>query len=121
MKKAVIGVAGALALMLMLVMPGRAAAQAQSQPQRPPAAQGEFVPVDQLPAQDQLPAAPLLIIAYAVAWVAMLLYLWSIWRRLQKVDRELADVAAQVAASASASGRASAANRRADARPDPGR
>ena len=35
--------------------------------------------------------------AYGVAWVATLLYLWSIWRRLQKVDRELAEVSRRVA------------------------
>jgi CcmD family protein len=102
MKKAHIGVAGLAILLFALIVPGRAAAQAQpqSQPQQPPAAQSEYVPADQLPAaqQEQMPAAPLVIVAYAIVWLALLLYLWSIWRRLQKVDRELADVAAQIAA-----------------------
>jgi CcmD family protein len=69
----------------------------QAQPQKPGEAQSEFVPVDQLPPQDQLPAAPLLIAAYAIAWVGIFIYLASIWRRLQKVDRELADVSRRVA------------------------
>jgi len=54
-----------------------------------PPAQGEFVPVSQLPPGDQLPAAPLLIAAYAFVWVALMIYLWSIWRRLGKVETEL--------------------------------
>src|SRR5207248_10592305 len=57
--------------------------------QRPPPAQGEFVPINQLPPGDRLPAAPLLIAAYAFVWVALLAYLWSIWRRLGKVEADL--------------------------------
>ena len=48
---------------------------------QPPPGQTEFVPVSQLPPGDQLPAAPLLIAAYAFVWVALLAYLWSIRRR----------------------------------------
>lgn len=69
----------------------------QQPPQQPPAAQTEFVPVDQLPPQEQLPAAPLVIAGYSVVWIAMFVYLVSIWRRLQKVDRELTEVARRVA------------------------
>ena len=64
---------------------------------RQPAQQEEFVPIDELPPEDQLPAAPLLVAAYAVAWVAVFGYLWSIWRRLDRVERELAEVARQAA------------------------
>jgi CcmD family protein len=55
--------------------------------QPPPS--GEFVPVDQLPPGDQLPSAPLLVSAYAFVWVALLFYVWTIWRRLNKVESEL--------------------------------
>ena len=58
---------------------------------QPPAQEG-FVPVDQLPGQEQLPAAPLVAAAYGVAWAAVLVYVWTVWRRLAKVERELADV-----------------------------
>jgi CcmD family protein len=68
---------------------------ALQQPPRP-AAQDEFVPVSELPAHEQLPAAPLLIAAYAFVWVALLVYVFMLWRRLGKVERELAGVARQV-------------------------
>jgi len=61
--------------------------------QPPTAGQSEFVPVNELPPTEQLPAAPLLIAAYAVAWLALLAYVWSIWRRLAAVERELTAVA----------------------------
>lgn len=72
---------------------------AHAQPPQTPAQEG-FVPVDQLPADEQLPAAPLLIAAYAIAWVAVLVYLWSIWQRLSRVERELADVSRRFEAGA---------------------
>jgi CcmD family protein len=56
---------------------------------QPPPAQGGFVPVDQLPPADQLPAAPLLIAAYAFVWVAVLFYVWTIWQRLNKVEKDM--------------------------------
>jgi CcmD family protein len=56
---------------------------------QPPAGQSEFVPVDSVPLSDQLPAAPLLVSAYAFVWLAVMLYLWSIWRRLNKVEDEM--------------------------------
>jgi hypothetical protein len=56
---------------------------------QPPGGQGEFVPVTDLPAAEQLPAAPLLVGAYAFVWLALMLYLWSIWRRLAKVEADL--------------------------------
>jgi CcmD family protein len=77
------------------VPPGLAAQQ-----QPPRAAQDEFVPIDQLPPGDQLPAARFLIAAYAVAWLAVAAYLWSIWQRLARVERELAEVRRRTASSA---------------------
>jgi CcmD family protein len=54
-----------------------------------PAGQGAFVPVDSVPLSDQLPAAPLLITAYAFVWIAVMFYVWTIWRRLAKVEDEM--------------------------------
>ena len=56
---------------------------------QPPAGQSEFVPVDSVPLADQLPAAPLLVTAYAFVWIAVMVYLWTIWRRLNKVETEM--------------------------------
>ena len=86
----------ALAAAALVLAGGLLPAAAAVQPQTPPAAQSEFVPIDELEPQEQLPAAPLVIAAYAVAWLAIFVYLWSIWRRLQKVDRELSEVSRRV-------------------------
>ena len=46
------------------------------------------MPVESLPPSEQLPAAPLLIAAYAFVWIAVLVYVFSIWRRLNKVEAD---------------------------------
>jgi CcmD family protein len=56
---------------------------------QPPAGQNEFVPASSIPRTDQLQAAPLLIAAYAFVWIAACFYLWTIWRRLRKVEDEM--------------------------------
>jgi CcmD family protein len=55
---------------------------------QPPAGQSEFVPVTG-PLTEQLPAAPLLIAAYAFVWIAVMFYVWTIWRRLNRVEVEM--------------------------------
>ena len=56
---------------------------------QPSAGQEEFMPVDQLPPTEQLAAAPLLVAAYAFVWLALMAYLWLIWRRVGKVEAEM--------------------------------
>jgi CcmD family protein len=56
---------------------------------QPPAPQTEFIPIDKLPPSDQLPSAPLLVAAYAFVWIAVMFYLWTIWRRLNKVEADM--------------------------------
>jgi CcmD family protein len=56
---------------------------------QPPSPPTGFVPVNQPPAGEQMAAAPLIVAAYAFVWVAVLVYLWSIWRRLGKVEAEM--------------------------------
>jgi len=56
---------------------------------QPPAPQSEFIPLDKLPPADQLPSAPLLVGAYAFVWIAVMFYLWTIWRRLKRVEAEM--------------------------------
>jgi hypothetical protein len=67
--------------------PVRATLHAQ-QPQQPQQ-QEEFVPIDELPPQDQLPAAPLLVTAYAFVVLALFAYVISVARRLGAVQRDL--------------------------------
>ena len=57
--------------------------------QQPIGGQGGFVPVGPGAVVEQLPAAPLLIAAYAFVWIALMLYLWSIWRRLGKLEADM--------------------------------
>jgi CcmD family protein len=74
----------------LLATPALGTVAAQQPPTaKPPAATDEFVPIDQIPEEDKLPAAPFLIGAYTVAWLAVLFYLWSLWRRLGRVEEEL--------------------------------
>jgi CcmD family protein len=71
-----------------LVAAGQAPAQVEQQ--------DEFVPISELPPQDQLPAAPLLVTAYAVVVAALFAYLFSVMRRLAGVQRELERLEADV-------------------------
>jgi CcmD family protein len=82
-----------LALVLLLVACSGAV---QTQPPTSPAQEG-FVPIEQLQAKEQLPAAPLVMAAYGVAWLVIFGYVWSIWRRLSRVEQEIASVRQQVA------------------------
>jgi CcmD family protein len=75
-------------LALTTALPVASAAQT-GPPPATTAAQDEYVPIDQLPDEDKLPAGPFLVGAYTVAWLAILVYLWMLWRRLGKVEQEL--------------------------------
>ena len=80
----------------MFVLALAAFAPAASAQQRPPAPPDGFVPAESVDLQEKLPAAPLVIGAYAVAWIAVFGYVWSIWQRLGRVERDLADVQSRV-------------------------
>ena len=73
------------AILFLVVVLGTAVAAQQPPPQQ----QGEFIPIDQLPPQDQLPAAPLLIGAYSFVLIVLFLYVLSVARRLATVQREV--------------------------------
>lgn len=89
------GAALVVACLLSAVSPAIRAAQVQ--PQQPE----EFVPIEELPPEDQLPAAPLLVTAYAFVFAALVFYVWTLWRRLGTVERELAEVARRAKAQGS--------------------
>ncbi|HUK35185.1 MAG TPA: hypothetical protein VLV86_14805, partial [Vicinamibacterales bacterium] len=48
-----------------------------------------FVRVTGVPQTEQIPAAPLVIAAYAFFLLLMVFYLWTIWRRIGKVETEM--------------------------------
>ena len=75
------------ALMMPAAMPSPAAAfEAQPQPPK------EFVPVDEVPPGEQIPAINIVAAAYGFVWVAVMGYVWSIARRLKQVETELTDL-----------------------------
>ena len=84
------------ALALVVLCTAWAGGQTIVAAQPPEAAQDEFVPMGDVPPEDQLPAAPLLVAAYSVVWAIAIGYLWTIWRRLGTVERELADVSRRI-------------------------
>ncbi len=81
-------------LAALLSMPAAAAAQAPASTPapatavQPPAAQDGFVPVSQLPPTEPLPPGPLVLGAYGFIWVAVLVYVWSLARRLTAVQKD---------------------------------
>jgi CcmD family protein len=78
-----------LAILLILILTFATSLLAQQVPPPPP---DGFVALDPSAVREQMPAAPLVIAAYGVAWVLLIGYLWSIWRRLAKVQQEIAQV-----------------------------
>ena len=75
----------ALAVVALLLAPP---VPATAQPQPPK----DFVAVDETLPGEQIPALPLIAGAYGFIWVVLLGYVWSIGRRLQKVEGELAEL-----------------------------
>jgi hypothetical protein len=74
------------ALVIALLLPAQPIWASQAQP--PPATDG-FVPANDLPPTEQLPAAPFIVGAYSFFLVLMVGYVWSIARRLQTVEKEM--------------------------------
>jgi CcmD family protein len=67
----------------VLVAPALAGAQPQPSPD-------EFIPISEVPPEEQIPAIALVASAYGFVWVAILVYVWSLGRRLQSAEREIA-------------------------------
>ena len=86
--------AGVIAASATPVLAQAATPTAQAQP--PAGGQGDFVPVKDLPAQETIPAAPLVMAAYAFVWAALLIYVWTVWRRLMKVEKEVKELTTRI-------------------------
>ena len=74
-----------LALAIVLTVPAISSAHQQQPPK-------DFVAVDESLPGEQIPALPLIAAAYGFIWVVLLGYVWTIGRRLQKVEGELAQL-----------------------------
>ena len=83
------------AVAVLLWSAGSVAVAAQPPVDRGPAAQGqpqqqdEFVPIDQLPPEEQMPAAPMVVAAYGFIWVAFMAYVFTLVKRVQRVEEDL--------------------------------
>lgn len=64
--------------------------------QPPPKPQEEFVPVSELPPQDQMPSAPLVVAAYSFVWIVLGAYVFSVARRLTSVQKDVDRLEADV-------------------------
>lgn len=67
------------------------ASLAAQPPQTP--ARDAYVPIDQLPPSEQMPSAPFVVAAYSAVWLVAMFYLWSIWRRIGKVEEDMQGLA----------------------------
>lgn len=76
-------------LVVLLLIPAAFDLPARAQQPPPPQQQDEFIPIEKLPPQDQLPAAPLLVAAYSFVALALFAYVVSVARRLGSVQQEL--------------------------------
>ena len=75
-------------LLLVMMLSAVAAAKADAQPQPPK----DFVPVDETQPGEQIPAMPLIGAAYGFIWVGVFGYVWSLGRRLQRVEAEITEL-----------------------------
>ena len=76
-----------LLTMLAVVTPSLMALQ----PSQPPIER--FEETESVPASERLPAAPLVKSVYALAWLMVFFYVWTAWRRLNKVEIEMRSLA----------------------------
>ena len=57
----------------------------------------DFVPVDPAAeAAEKLPAAPMVMAAYALVWLILIGYVWSLRRRQARIELEMAALRARV-------------------------
>lgn len=90
----VLKIAAALVFCASVAMPVLAQTQPPPVPVSPaqPAAIDGFVPMSSTAPREVLPATPLVFYAYSFVWLALIVYVFSIWRRMARVEQDLADV-----------------------------
>jgi len=82
-----------LSAVLVVIAGLSVTAFAQTQPTPTPAAALEgFVPMSETAPREVLPATPLVFFAYAFVWLALIVYVFSMWRRMGRIEQDLAAV-----------------------------
>lgn len=79
-----------MAIVTLVLVGAPAFALAQEPP--PQGSPDGFVPMSSLPPGEEMPGGPFVVAAYAFFLVLMAFYLWTIWNRLGKVEKELHDL-----------------------------
>ena len=51
-----------------------------------------FKPFDENAPRETIPAAPLVFVAYALAWVALAFYAFTLFRKVTKLETDLAEL-----------------------------
>ena len=59
-------------------------------PAQPTPSPDEFVPMSEVPPEEQIPAINLVAAAYGLVWLALFGYVWSLGRRLQQAETDIA-------------------------------
>lgn len=57
-----------------------------------PASPDGFVPMSSLPPGEELPGGRFVVASYAFFLLLMVFYLWTIWKRLAKVEQDMKDL-----------------------------
>ena len=78
--------------MLLLILAAAVVSAVPSWAEAQPEPVNEFVPIDELPEEDRLPAAPFLVTAYSIVWILAFGYFWLLSRRQTDVERDLAEL-----------------------------
>ena len=78
--------------MLTVVLSASLFAQPQPQATPTPAATDEFRPMSEAAPREELPATPLVFYAYSFVWLALIGYVFLTWRRMSRVEQDLAAV-----------------------------
>jgi CcmD family protein len=62
----------------------------------------DFVPIDPaVEAAERLPAAPMVMGAYALVWLVLIAYVWSLRRRQARIELEMAALRARISTASS--------------------
>jgi hypothetical protein len=77
---------------MFVALPLSLAAQGQATPTPTLGPLPGFEKLSETAPREVLPATPLVFIAYAFVWLALIMYVFSIWLRLGKVEQDLAAV-----------------------------